>query len=460
LAPELFSFWDILFGTGWAIIIVGIGIFVRLQNSHKPHFKYLLPVLGFKLFFGFVFAITYAIVLEGGGDTIAYWDGAVKLTNLFWEDPVMYFQEMFSVPNIKTIGANFSAKTGYPPSWIYKEPESFFVSKIASIFNLFAFNSYLALTFMFSGLATLGSWRLYETVLNLKITTDFWVLLATLFIPTLAFWCSGISKDTVIVASIFILIYQIFSFIDKQRAWGISTLFYIVIYAYILFKVRPFMLIAVAPPLLIAYGTGVLKKFSDNAAFLLTARVVLIFMMIGFSFAYIANSAALGDLNPDKYLEEVVVIQQDFATNKTYTGYRYDLNITDYSTAGMLRSAPLAIATALFRPFIWEANSAFLLLSGLEGLVLLYLTYVFFFRYGGIFKNIALVRKQEILVFAIIFVLVFGFFVGFSSGLFNVLVRFKAPMMPFLVLFLASVYSRTETTEECPDNPTTDATSY
>jgi hypothetical protein len=94
--------------------------------------------------------------------------------------------------------------------------------------------------------------------------------------------------------------------------------------------------------------------------------------------------------------------------------------------------------TAYFRPFLWEASSAFMLLSALEGTVLMALLFRFIFLSGSITKQIQFVRKNEILVFAFVFVLVFGFFVGFSSVLFNVLIRFKAPLLPFLLLFLAS----------------------
>jgi hypothetical protein len=110
----------------------------------------------------------------------------------------------------------------------------------------------------------------------------------------------------------------------------------------------------------------------------------------------------------------------------------------DYSTGGMIKAAPLAMITAYFRPFLWEASSAFMLLSALEGTLFMALLFRFIFLSGSITKQIQFVRKNEILVFAFVFVLVFGFFVGFSSVLFNVLIRFKAPLLPFLLLFLAS----------------------
>jgi hypothetical protein len=442
LAPELFSFWDILFGTGWAIIIVCIGLYIRIVNRDKPHFKLLMPVLSFKLFFAFLFGLTYSKILEGGGDTLAYWEGAVNLNQLFWYDPMLYFEELLRTPDYKTIGNTFNTQTGFPPPWIYKEPESFFICKALSLFTFFTFNSYIALTLIFSAIATYASWKFFETIRRLNISTNFWVVTATLFIPTLAFWCSGISKDTMILSAIFLVISHVFAFIDKQRKGRVIDLIMIVIASFVLYKVRPFMLIAIVPPLFLAYGTNVLKRFSNSVVFLITARVIVALTMLTITYLYFSNSSELGNLNPDKYLEEVVIIQQDFAQNQTYTGYRYDLNINDYTPAGMLKAAPMAIITGIYRPFLWEANSLFLFLSGLEGLLLIYLTVVFLFFKGGLFNNIKHIRKQEILLFSALFVFVFSFFVGFSSGLFNVLVRFKAPMLPFIILILSSVYAK------------------
>jgi Ca2+/Na+ antiporter len=56
---------------------------------------------------------------------------------------------------------------------------------------------------------------------------------------------------------------------------------------------------------------------------------------------------------------------------------------------------------------------------------------------GRLRKTISLIRSNEFLVFAFFFALILAFFAGFTSILFGVLVRFKAPVLPFLVLLLS-----------------------
>src|SRR5690554_7298466 len=84
---------------------------------------------------------------------------------------------MMQRPSADTITVNFNQRTGYPPSWIYKEPESFFISKIISLFTFFTFNSYIALTLICSTIAGLCSWKLYELVKDFSFCKH-WVLLA------------------------------------------------------------------------------------------------------------------------------------------------------------------------------------------------------------------------------------------------------------------------------------------
>ena len=47
-----------------------------------------------------------------------------------------------------------------------------------------------------------------------------------------------------------------------------------------------------------------------------------------------------------------------------------------------------------------------------------------------------MIRENEFLLFSFFFVLIFGFITGFSSVIFGVLVRLRAPLLPFLALLL------------------------
>lgn len=429
---DIFDFQDLISGTLWLIIILAITFFIKLKNqTEKPYYSYFLPVVIFKVFFGLFFGYTYVEILGYGGDTVAYWEGAVKLNQLFFESPLAYFDEMFSTPSRETIGRNFNMVSGYPPSWIYIEAESFFVSKVVSVFTFFTFNSFTALTIIFAFLSALASFKLFELVIKYAINKEKYIAYVVLFIPTVSFWCSGVSKDTLLLISLFYIVYYLFKIFLPTEKFTIRTVLAALFFILIAYHIRPFMIIAIFLPLFFAFGFGFLGRIK-NKIIEVTLKSATVFLALGvIVFSFYIGYIPFGEA----YLEEVAVIQQDFASNKNYGGPRYELHIIDYTPLGMLLAGPESILTALYRPFLWEARGPLLLLSGIESVVLVFLTLKFIIS-KNVFKKWSFIVNNEFLLFCLLFALIFGFFVGFSAGLFNVLVRFKAPLLVFFVIAL------------------------
>lgn len=140
------------------------------------------------------------------------------------------------------------------------------------------------------------------------------------------------------------------------------------------------------------------------------------------------------DVSVEKYIKEAEVQTKDFNENKLYTGKKYSIEVTDYSPVGLIKVFPQAIMAGLFRPYIWEALSVSLLLNGIESTILIYLVFKFFTNKRK--RRIKLIRENEFLLFSFFFILIFGFITGFSSIIFGVLVRLRAPLLPFLALLL------------------------
>lgn len=429
---DIFDFQDLISGSLWLIIILAITFFIKLKNqSDKPYYSYFFPVVLFKILFGLFFGYTYVEILGYGGDTVAYWEGAVKLNQLFFESPAAYFDEMLSTPSRETIGRNFNMISGYPPGWIYIEPESFFVSKIVSLFTFFTFNSFTALTIIFAFFSALASFKLFELVRNYAINKESFIAFVVLFIPTVSFWCSGVSKDTLLLISLFYIVYYLFKIFLPSEKFTFKTVLSAFLFILLAYHIRPFMIIAIFLPLLFAFGFGFLGKVKSKLIEV-SLKFITIFLAIGvLIFSFYIGYIPFGE----SYLEEVAIIQQDFAANKTYGGPRYELTIIDYTPLGMLLAGPESVLTALYRPFIWEAQGPILLLSGVESVILIFLTLKFIIS-KNVVKKWRFIINNEFLLFCLLFALIFGFFVGFSAGLFNVLVRFKAPLLVFFVIVL------------------------
>ena len=368
---------------------------------------------------------------------MAYWKGAEKLNNLMWQSPTDYWTEMLSSPTAENIILRFNPETGYPPIWIYRDPGSFFVSKIISLFMIVCGQSYVVLTLLFGYLTAIASWKVFELVRFYRITSDWFAAVSILFIPSVAFWCAGISKDTIVLISVFYILHHLFGLANKTVDRKFWSLIFIYVSGYVLFNTRTFMLFTVMAPMAVAMSTRVTKRYKGSILLSNFMRLTIVSIgVLGFLF-FLRSQGEEFAKTTNKYLTEAQVQQSDFANNESYGDKRYDLGITDYSPIGMITVAPQAILTAIYRPGLWEARSPLLLISGLETAVFIYLTLIFFFK-GKINKKIQFIRYNEFLVFSFIFAIILAYFAGFTSGLFGVLVRFKAPLLPFLLIVLTT----------------------
>jgi hypothetical protein len=421
---------DILFTLFGLIVLTLLVVWIRNRNKDKSYYRYILPGFLFKVTFVLANCIFYIIVYKGGGDSIAFWDGSVKLNNLFWDNPLGYFEELWRSDEQRTLYKNFNMRTGYPPANIYSEIESFFVSKVASIFTFITFNGYLLMSLVFTFFSTLSTMQLFKLVRGYSLHSERYIALALFFIPSLSFWCGGISKDTLMWISVcyFIVhVHQIISVEKKARLWN---WFIVLLTLYVMYRVRSFMTITVIIPLLFCYSVRITKKFGRGSLPSLGFKSLVVLLGIVGVFYFLQTSIA------NEYLEEAAVINKDMTYNKTYGTNRYNLGITEYSPFGFLKAAPASVIAGIFRPFIWESLNLSLILNGIESSVLLFFTFRLFTG-GRLLRTITAIQSNEFLLFAFFFALILAFFAGFTSILFGVLVRFKAPVLPFLVLILS-----------------------
>lgn len=433
METEYFSFLDIIAALFWAIIIIVGALIVKGTKQQAAEYKYYIPNLLVKLFFGVSYGVFY-IYIYGGGDTTAFFDGAVVLNNLFFKSPELYFEQMLSTPEWSQYTTYYDSTTGYPPSWIYKEAEGFFVCKVASIFGFFTIKSYFAMTLMFAAFTAHASWKLYQLIRSYEFSSVKLMTFGVLFLPSVNFWCTGVSKDSIVLAASLYLVYFFFIIISKKHKTKLYHFLVIILMAFLIYHIRFFVLIAITIPLFFALSASLVRLLGGGNIAVITFRTVILFVglaLIGQSFIAQSEEELLAS---NSVLQEAEIIQQDFQLNETYGDKKYDLGEVEFTTIGLLKLMPLAIVTGIFRPFIWEALSPSLILNGLESIIFLYFTY-FFIRKKFIQKW-NMIRSNEFLIFCFVFVLMIGFMTGMTSILYGVLVRLRAPLLPFLMILL------------------------
>jgi hypothetical protein len=274
---------------------------------------------------------------------------------------------------------------------------------------------------------------LYELVVEHKLHSNWHAALAILFIPSLSFWCGGISKDTIMWVCVCYFIVHLNQVISPEKKSSLKNWLVMLICLYLFIRVRSFMLMTVAGPLVFAYSAGVGRKKGRKS---FNARIV---RFLAFASVTVGILGFFQSSIGSEFLAEAQIIYEDMTTNKTYGDKRYTLGDVSYTPLGMIAAFPMSVVAGFYRPFIWEALSATLILNGIESMVLMYYTYRFFTG-SKIAKRIQRVRSNELLIYGLAFAFILAFFAGFTSILFGILVRFKAPVLPFLMLVLTAHY--------------------
>lgn len=404
------------------------------KNANLSHYRFYKNAFYTKFFSAIIFSIIYIQMYEGG-DSTAYWDTAQKLNNLFWESPSRFYYEFMNNELTRERFQSFDFQnTGMPPNWIYKEDEAWYASKVFTIITFLTFKSYFAMTMITAFISFKVSWLLYEMVLKYKLFSEKTAAIGVLFLPSTCFWCTGITKDMLVYTCVIYVLIQLFTFLNPSQLKQYRNLFLGVVCVYIIIYIRDFMLLAAIGPFIMALGARWSRAQSSGFS-----KWLIQLSFIGL--VLFSMTTFLGSEKGQEFAAEAEVVQKDLQTNTTYGNNRYDLGITDYSSNGMFRAMPISIYTAFYRPYLWEGDSIFVRISAIEAFFFLIITLRFVFG-NNIIQSLRIIRNNELLMASLVFALILGFFAGYTSGLFGVLVRFKAPLLPFL--FLVLMYKKQE----------------
>lgn len=422
---------DITAAIIWLLILFTIVLFKSSFIEDKSMARNYRLNFIFKAFFALCFSIYYIFVLNGG-DTLAYWDGAQLTHEILKESTTNYLNHMYDAPSIQGKYFYFNPRIGYPPSWIYSEKESYFVCKVTSIVSFFSFKSYLATTFIYAFLLSEINWKIYVIAKNLKLFKEKYLAIAMLFIPSVSFWCTGISKDTIVLISLLYCFYYLHNILIKKD-YNILNIIGLFFFTWLLMKVRSFMIITIILPIISALFINFIQKIESFEIMKHLLKGVFLTSTIGIILLSISTQTSQSFIENNDYVSDAVVTQQDFQNNEIYGKNRYSLGEIDFTPIGILKAIPISIFSGLYQPLPWNALSISLLLNGIESLTLLLLLF-YWIRTGQFFKLISQINKNKILFFILVFVLIVALISGFTSIIFGVLVRIRAPLLPFFAI--------------------------
>lgn len=428
----------------FCLLVLAIFVYKRQQKyKGTPIQKYFLPAFYLRIVFAVVFTLVsqYYFIFA---DTNHYYQAILDMHKAVTTD----------YSHLKDIYFNLKLTSDNPifPYFIYDalgvthfymaDVTNYFTPKFALPFSLIFGRSYLAISFCLSLWAFGGCWRLFKMFYKMYPHLHKKIAIACLFLPSLLFWGVGLLKDTICLGAMGYCLYAAYNlFIIKK--YRHSDLFFLLFGAYMLFYLKAYILISLMAAFMLWIFMQVRVLIADRILRQITTILVVgiagaaaFFIIQGF-----ASSEITSQFTTDNIVKAAQEQQQTFVRNKIGSGSNFKVAAVENTVGSMAAAFPLGVVNTFYRPFPWDISSPFMVLSFMESFAFLTLT-LMAFRKIGFKKFFSLIASDPVISFAFVFAIVFGGFVGMTTGNFGALNRYKIPALPFYAMFIFLVMDK------------------
>ena len=438
---------DFIIGPIYVGIILFIGLRISSGFTDRVDRRFFNLALLLKLVSSFLIGVVYWFYYQDG-DTVYYYERMLRVSGALKKDLLLGLQLVFTSYSEEADEAYFIMT-----SLRAFDTASYMVVRIAALVNTVCFGIYTNVALIFSVFAFSGLWQLYRIAcVALPVVSKRNLGFAILLFPSVVFWGSGLLKDTLTLGGIAWVTACFYRgiILREKPIVNILTMLFI---GYFVSIIKSYILIAFVPAAFLWYVAE--KRIHSSGATSSPLAPVLGIFSILISLVLLSQLGdTLGRYSVDNLQYEAQAMQQwhhQVEEVYDYEGSSYSLGNTDFSTAGLITKAPIALVTTFFRPFPWEVTNPLMALSSLESLGLFSIVFLSFFQSSRNKKDSVgrIFKQYPILQFSLLFSIIFGFAVGFTAYNFGALVRYKIPCLPTVGIVLAAIYSiRTNQNEE------------
>ncbi len=316
------------------------------------------------------FCIIYLFYYEGG-DTVNYFLGTQAIGNLIEQDIEKGLAVLFNTDSYFNSWQSFNAGTGFPPHYMWKDPNTFSVSRLSVPLYFLGAKSFFITSFLTACFSYIGIWKLYRLFNTLYTGNSRIFAYLILFLPSLIFWGGGVMKDSYVLgATCWITSNFYHIFIIRKKLF--RNFIFMLLNAFLIINIKAYIIVSLIPGMLLWINSAYLKNIKSSLIKVFVFPVIFGFIVL--SAFYISQNLSsvigvYGDM--DSAIQQAQVIQEDLLREDQYGGNNYNIGELDGSFGGLISVAPLAIFTALFRPLFWEIGSPTMVLSVIENTIMI-----------------------------------------------------------------------------------------
>lgn len=472
------------------LFLIGKMNFFQIGNIPIRWFQgvFILKVLsGFLLYLIY----TYYYTDRSTSDIWKYYDDGMVMFSALREQPTDYIKMLVGIGND---GPHFEQYYDRMNHW-YRPFSSSIANDTHTIirFNafmrLFSLGHYNVHSVVVNFLGLVGLTGILHFLKQMALSKEKWLFAGVFLMPGMMFWASGVLKEPMLLLGLGLLLYGSMKLVDNGWRW--SRLLLVLISLLLLTTVKSYALAAIGLSLIARFLSRKLKSLKPAFVFLgiFTLGTVLLvivhqlapsqslfrkmaqrqyeFYQLAEGGTYLKSAkgdslyVAASDYEKLEFVndrKEVATLESVQAVNwrdakkegvttiSLQTGVNYEV-LLDYGKTGstietprlepnfwsVFKASPVALLNAMFRPFPWNIRSPFMLLSGIENLIILLLLVLCVAR----FQSSAL--THPIFWVAITFSFSILILTGLVTPVVGAIVRYKVPALPFLVCALIAV---------------------
>lgn len=329
----------------------------------------------------------------------------------------------------RSIGEYMSALVSSSPinDSITPEPRTLFFVKVVSVFHLITCDNYWITGCWFSFFSFMAAWRLVVSISYFLPAVTTPAVISFLFFPSCVFWTSGIIKESLAGAGLFVLATTCIRLYFLQRPtvvqWLVTAVACFVSWTLKYYWVAVFLLFVV--PVLL--DRIVLQRRLEVSA--MWNRMLIMGVTLT------AVVLIITRLHPNFYLHRfLAVLVENYETYAAAGDRALNLHYPDLQPSwySVVVHTPMALFNALFRPLVLEVNEWLPALAAVENFVLLLLFLTALPRLRSAVRG-----KHSMLVVGLLgYIILLAVFLALSTPNFGSLARYRVGFLPFFVMLL------------------------
>jgi len=379
-------------------ILVFLFWFTLKKHNHR---KVALTGLIIKLVGAIALGLIYKFYYEGG-DT---W-------SLF--EAIQEFNESYSSSINQYLNALFTPIDPY-----HGNPRTVYLIRFLSPFLHVTGGNYWILSLYISIFSFWASWDLIHTINTTFPKIDILIIVAFGFLPSMIFWTSGLSKDTISVSCFLALTSTLVKYYFNHRIstsrYLLSSCLFIILFYTKHYLAGTFFFLALVI---------IIDKFLNQKTILIRASAAMMTLcsaLIGIRFFFIR-------LRPERFPLTFHELNNKISSKSHSDSLiNFDLQPTWES---LLSQLPKAFFVGLFYPLPWQTSSALGLLVSIENVALLFLTFGSLILFKKIFLN-------PLIISVMIFIVLFASIIPLTTPNVGSLIRYKTAYLPFFFLLVS-----------------------